>query len=492
MKRTKIVCTIGPASETQATIERLISAGMNVARLNFSHNVHSHHAMLIKNIRAASKKKGVPVAILQDLQGPRIRIGKLPEDGIELKKGNTITLTPKAGKLSDNIIPIQLPSLYKYVKAGHSILIDDALLQLKVTGVSKPNIKARVVVGGILKSNKGMNFPNSSIKVPAVTTKDKRDLVFGIKQNVDFVALSFVSKAEEIVALRKQIVALEKKFGWERKNNQVKAGQGERAPLYTRIIAKIERKEALQNFDEILAVADGIMIARGDLGIELPIQDLPLFQKRFIQKCNKAGKPVIVATQMLDSMIQRPVPTRAEVSDIANAILDGTDAIMLSGETATGKYPLKAVQVMNKVAQHTEPAEIKLVSEPAKRSGQGPSITESTTLAAETIAEMSGAKVIVCSTAAGFAVRSVIRNKPRFPVVAVTAFEKTQRQLSLSWGVSAFVTPPYKKLSELISYVNTLLKEHKLAKSGDRIVICSSHPYGYIGHANLIKIETVK
>lgn len=496
MKRTKVVCTIGPASEKKTTIEKMVVAGLNVARLNMSHNTYQHHQMLISNIRAVSKKLQTPVAILQDLQGPRIRIGEVGKDGIELIEGMVVNLVPENFKISlkrlGHFIPIQHPSIYKDLKPGNPVLIDDATIALEVTAIKGKMIRCRVKVGGVVKSHKGMNFPKSNIRCPAVTKKDHRDVEFGIKNDVDFIALSFVRNAEDLLNLRKRIFALEKKYKKsDHRDFKKPVGKGKWGGIHTRIIAKIECKEAVKNFKEILEAADGVMIARGDLGIELPLEDVPLIQKKIIQQCNEVGKPVIVATQMLDSMTKKPVPTRAEISDIANAILDGTDAIMLSGETATGKYPLKAVQVMKRVALEVEETEIEKYKL-AKPWFKGiHSVTESVGYAVNDIALDVQAKIIVCSTTSGFTARAISRFKPGTQLVAVTAFAKTSRQLNLSWGVQPYLIPFCRSVGELIKNIRKIIIKEKLAQKGDKVVICSSYPFGYIGETNLIKVETI-
>jgi len=340
--KTKIVATIGPASSDVLTLERMIKAGLRVARLNFSHGTHKSHAKFIRNVRAAARKVGVEVAILQDLQGPRIRIGDVPEDGIKIKRGQKVALLPANGPLlripDHTIIPIQYKDLYKDVKKGTMILIEDGTIQLKVVRVSNKRIYCKVKIPGIIKSHKGINVPDVTLKVDVITAKDKKDIIFGQQHDVDFVALSFVKEAADINRLKKLIAKAQKK----------------NVKVPTKVIAKIERKEAIERLPGILEAVDGIMVARGDLGIELPAEQVPLLQKELIQRCLQRGKPVIVATQMLDSMIYNPQPTRAEVSDVANAVIDHTDAIMLSGETATGKYPVEAVKMMTRTAMVTE------------------------------------------------------------------------------------------------------------------------------------------
>ena len=334
-KRTKIICTIGPASSSQETLTKLIKSGMNVARLNFSHGDHPDHARLIKNIKQVSKKLDQPIAILQDLQGPKIRTGVLPAEGVKIKEGQKIILTTKKNFLP-NQIPVTYNKLHQDIKAGERLLFDDGLMDAVVLKVRGMDIVCRVITGGTLLSHKGINLPDTDIGIKSITKKDEEDLEFGVIQNVDWIALSFVRTVNDVRHLKKLINKFQKKHNI--KNN---------API--KIIAKIEKAEAVKNIDDILTEVDGLMVARGDLGIEIPAENVPLVQKSLINKARANAKSVVVATQMLDSMIRNPRPTRAEVSDVANAVIDHTDAVMLSGETATGKYPVSAVQIMTKI-----------------------------------------------------------------------------------------------------------------------------------------------
>ncbi|MFA4871650.1 MAG: pyruvate kinase [Patescibacteria group bacterium] len=498
MKRTKIVATIGPSSEAKTTMEKMIKAGLNVARLNFSHGTYDHHLKLINNLRKVAARLKVKLAIMQDLQGPRIRIGQVAKDGLAVKRGEEVFLAPEnysaPSKATRLYVPIQYANLYKYVKKGDPILIDDATIELTATGVKNKAIKCQVKTGGIIKSHKGINFPKSVIKCAPITKKDLADIEFGIKNNLDFIALSFVEEAKDIINLRRKIFLLEKKYHQAEKKYNLKKpeAKGKISGVHTRIIAKIERPGAVKNFKKILEAADGIMIARGDLGIEVPFEDLPLIQKEIIDECRKAGKPVIVATQMLDSMIRNPLPTRAEVSDVANAILDGTDAIMLSGETATGKYPLKAVQVMNKIAREVEGREI--IEQEAKEDEfkNQNSITQIISFMAQDLAEdVANAKLIVCATTSGFTARNICRFRPAVPIVAITPAVKTANQLGLSWGVESYIVPFAASFDRLLGKIKKLLLAHKILKKGDRVVVVAGHPFGYEGQANLIKVENI-
>jgi pyruvate kinase len=498
MKRTKIIATIGPASETKAIMISLMKAGMNVARLNFSHGTYAHHAKLIRNLRAAAKETKTNLAILQDLQGPRIRIGEVKKEGITVKENQEVWLVPEGYKLKEKlagiIVPIQYPQLYRDLKKGDSILVDDATIELKTESIVGKAIRCKVVTAGTIKTHKGMNFPKSLIKCPPVTQKDLEDVVFGVKHGVDYVALSFVKDASDIVNLRRRLFALEKKH---LKIEQIKkinkpAQRGKVSGEHIRIIAKIERREAIKSFDEILEASDGIMVARGDLGIELPLEELPMLQKSIIDKSRLAGKPVIVATQMLESMIKNPLPTRAEVSDVANAVLDGTDAIMLSGESATGKYPLKAVQYMTKIAQQMEQEEIVEQESHENLYKNKKSITEIVSFMAQDLAEdTASARLIVCATTSGFTARNISRFRASVPILAVTPSKLTKNQLALVWGVDAQIIKFTDSFDVLLRDIKKVLAEKRLAKKGDTVVVVAGHPFGYKGQSNLIKVEVI-
>jgi pyruvate kinase len=432
---------------------------------------------------------------MQDLQGPRIRIGDVAKEGIKVEKGEEISLVPENYKIAlkdvATFIPIQYPDLYRDLKPGDPVLIDDARIELEVVAIKNKAIRCRVKIGDVINSHKGMNFPKSQIRTPAVTQKDIEDLKFGLKQNIDFVALSFVKEASDIINLRKTIHQAEMRLGRKIKDFKKPKRHGDWPGTHTKIIAKIERPEAVAHFEEILQAVDGIMVARGDLGLEIPLEDLPLIQKKIVRRCVQESKPVIVATQMLDSMIRYPVPTRAEVSDVANAILDGTDAIMLSGETATGKYPLKAVQVMAKIANQVEKMEIaehEKIEESLKKVG---GITETVSFAVQSIAADVKAKLIVCATTGGFTARSIVKYKPSIPVVALAATEKTKHQLCLSWGVDPYHLPFAPSFNQLIAKIKKLLLTKELVAKGDIVVIAAGHPFGYLGQTNLVKVETI-
>lgn len=479
MKRTKIICTLGPASEKVSVIEKMIKAGMNVARLNFSHSDYDHHAALIKNIRMAAKKTKQNIAIMQDLQGPRIRLGAMPKGGLELKKGQEVVMAPekkidyKAFLTSrqERVIPLQY-DISKLVKKGDKVLINDGLVEIKVLSIKNGLIIGKVMVGDWIFSYKSINLPGIAIKTSAITSKDIKDLKFGLKQKVDLLALSFVKDEKDIDNLRKLI----KKFGGAKNR--------------TKIIAKIERPEAVANFDKILEAADGIMVARGDLGLEMPPQEVPILQKRMIEKCLKAAKPVIVATQMLESMIKNSRPTRAEVSDVANAVTDHTDAVMLSGETATGKYPVEVTSMMAKIIEETErsPYDDLFYRSPNGKSNS----LEVTGHMVYAAALDTRAKVIAIVTRSGVSPRLISRFRPQVPIIAFTDDALLQRQLSLSWGVYAYQIKISNDLDKMIPLVSHMLKQEKMAQAGQEIVLVASHPLVKKGRMNFVKMEIIK
>lgn len=448
--RTKIVCTIGPASQDKETLRRMISGGMDVARLNFSHGTYENFEIIIKNLRAVAKELKIPIAIMQDLQGPKIRVGKMPEGGIHLTKGQEVKLTPKRKTGSKNIIPITYKKLIQDVKPNGRILLKDGMIELSVTKIEKGEIYARVNNEGVITSHIGINVPTSSIKADVITEKDKKDLAFGIKHNVDFVAMSFVKKAKNIRELRDLI---KKKKG------------------HAKIVAKIERHEAIRNLENIIEEADVIMVARGDLGVELYPHQVPILQKKIILESNKQGKPVITATEMLQSMLKNPRATRAEISDAANAIFDHTDALMLSNETAVGRYPVKAVRTLNKVATATE-------KELEKHQQFLPNITtekpqptaEALCAAAAQLAIDIKAKAIVSMTQTGFTARQVAKHRVYIPHIVLTPKENVQREMQILWGVNKVFVQKIDSI-KFGDNIRKLLKKHRLGKKHDRVVV---------------------
>lgn len=477
MKRTKIVCTIGPASDKKNILKKMILAGMDCARLNFSHGTYKDHAEMIRFIRQVARQIDRPVAILADLQGPRVRVGELPEEGVKLTEKSEIILTTEFVKKrkGDKRIPVTYSDLHKDVKKGDQILLADGLFDLKVTDVRGRDIMCKVINGGILTSHKGINVPTATLAIPSITEKDNKDLEFAISHDVDWVAMSFVKNAADILDLRRRIIKLEKKYKIKRP---------------TRVISKIEKHEAVKNFDEILEVVDGVMVARGDLGIETPIEKVPLIQKMIIEKCLSKAIPVITATQMLLSMIESPRPTRAEVSDVANAVIDHTDAVMLSQESAVGKYPVEAVKTMAEIARDTEESPYDDLILKNYKEKIIP-IDTAVAFAASTLARDVKASAILVATISGYTARMVSRHRPELSIIVTAESEKVRRQLALSWGVIPYVLPKCKTVDELINKAVLLARRKKIVKRGDKIIIIGGQPVGKPGNANLIKIHKI-
>lgn len=468
-RKTKIVSTIGPASESPGILENLIRAGMNIARLNFSHGTHEEHLRKIKAIREIADRLGEPVAILQDLSGPKIRIGKVKEGGAELKVGEEILLTSREMLGDGKVFSVSYPSLPGEVKSGDKILLSDGTIELEVLKQTDEDIQCRVIVGGILTSHKGINVPTGTLRISAFTSKDREDLLFGIRSGVDMIALSYVKEGPDIEKVREVL-------------------KNESADLP--VIAKIERKEALENIDAILRHSDGIMVARGDLGMETPLERIPTVQKMLIRKANALGKPVITATQMLRSMVESTRPTRAEVTDVVNAIYDGTDAVMLSEETAIGSFPVEAVQMMSKIARAAEeqfPFEQFL-----EKGGDGsPGVPQAISHAASFLSEKVRAVAIVVPTESGSTARWVSRLRPRQPILALSRHLRTVRFLNLCWGVRSFLVPEWKDTDDMLERSKGIPKDLEMASAGDRIVIIAGVPIGIPGTTNLIKVEMV-
>lgn len=451
MRKSKIVCTIGPASESLENIKKLILAGMNVARLNFSHGDFEEHGARIKTIRQASKELNKTVAILLDTKGPEIRTGKLEVEPIELVQDEYLTLTTEEILGTQERISITYSELPNDVQVGSTILIDDGLIGLTVVDIQGTEIKTRIVNGGTIKSKKGVNVPGVNISLPGITEKDTNDILFGIEQDIDFIAASFVRKASDVQEIRELLS----------KNNA----------SHIQIISKIENQQGVDNLDEILEASDGLMVARGDLGVEIPAEDVPLAQKLMIQKCNVAGKPVITATQMLDSMQRNPRPTRAEASDVANAIFDGTDAIMLSGETAAGKYPVESVLTMSRIAEKAESALDHREIFSKQQTLQETTVTEAISQSVAISALDLNAKAILSSTVTGHTARVVSKYRPKAPIIAVTTQERTMRQLSLVWGVTPVFGKVATSTDELLETAIQGGKDSGLVQAGDLVVI---------------------
>ncbi len=476
-KRTKIVATLGPATEDLNTISNLIKHGVNVVRLNFSHGTYDNHLMLIGNVRRAAEQADEPIAIMQDLQGPKIRIGKLSGEGIMLEEGEVALFDTSLDEQTDERIPIDYDSLHEHLKVGERILLNDGRQEVAITALDGTKITTEVVVGGALVSHKGINVPDSTLDVRAMTDKDRADAKFGVEHDVDLMALSFVTKPQDVLDLRYHIKECEKELGKDPEQ-----------PI--RIIAKIERREAVDRIEEILDVADGIMVARGDLGIEIPAQDVPLTQKKLIDAALKAGKPVIVATQMLDSMQESPRPTRAEVSDVANAVIDHTDAVMLSNETATGKYPVVTVQTMRDIIMETEKShydDMPLRTYQTKNENTESVISE----VSRVLAERVGAKFILAASFSGDTGRLISRHRPELNIMVATPVLRAERQLNLSWGVRPFILPECRSLEELVERGIVHMKEAHLAKPGDKVIVVAGEPVGEKGQMNLLEVREI-
>jgi pyruvate kinase len=463
--RTKIVCTLGPASATPQVIASLLDAGMSVARINFSHGTHETHARTIALVRQLAAERKRPVAILGDLQGPRIRIGTLdapvmvaPGDEVVLCDEDTCTGTD---------LPVTYTDIARDVKVGDRVLIDDGLIELVVLDIRSQRVVTRVLHGGAISSHKGMNLPGVQVSAPSITEKDRADAKFAAEQGLDYLALSFVRRAEDLAALRELI------------------------PKELLVIAKIEKDSAVDNIEDITRAADGIMVARGDLGVELPFEEVPLVQKRLIRLANQLGRPVITATQMLESMVEHPRPTRAEASDVANAILDGTDAVMLSAETAVGAYPELAVRAMRRIIAEIEKRGVSTRREERKAGLVGASTEETIAVATRAAAVLLDAPLVVVFTKSGFSARIVASQRPDVPILGLTPVERTYNQLSLIWGVIPALGPPVDTYAKMFEYARTEILQRGLAKEGDRVLVTAGVPFDVPGTTNLVKVEVV-
>ncbi len=468
--RTKIVGTLGPATTSRESIRGIIEAGLNVARINFSHGTHEQHAERIRIVREVAAELGRHVAVLGDLQGPRIRIGALAS-AIQVEPGQSITLVPESEEhdLARHEIPITYEALANDVRAGDRVLVDDGLIELVVVDVQGRRVGVRVVHGGPIKSNKGMNLPGVSVSAPSITEKDRADVVFAVEQEVEYLALSFVRRAADVEELRAMV------------------------PKGTLICAKIEKDQALDNIDEILRASDSVMVARGDLGVELPFERVPLAQKQIIALAQRLGRPVITATQMLESMVEHPRPTRAEASDVANAILDGTDAIMLSAETAAGAYPQLAVQAMRRIIQEIETHPVIGAGLRDERRARGLFVTTEEAIAAATVAaaRQLAAPLVIVFSKSGFTGRIVSAHRPPVPILALTDQPRTARQLALVWGVVPQVVPHVTTYEAMVDLGLGIAVASELANPGDRVVVTAGVPFDTPGTTNTLKVETV-
>lgn len=471
MKRTKIVCTIGPASDSKEVLRELFQKGLNVCRLNFSHGVHEGHQKTIDNIKAVREELDLPIAIMLDTKGPEIRLGDFKDGPIEVKPGDEFTFTTRDILGDQNIVSISYEGLPKDVKIGTIILVDDGLVEMEVIEVDGSEIKCKALNTGEMSNHKGVNVPNVKLNLPSIVQKDIDDIIFGIKNEVDFVAPSFIRKAEDVFEIRK---ILEDNGGED-----------------IEIISKIENQEGVDNLEEILRASDGVMVARGDLGVEIETEEIPLVQKMMIRKANEMGKSVITATQMLDSMIRNPRPTRAEVTDVANAILDGSDSVMLSGETAAGKYPVRAVETMHNIAVAIENSEnYKNLVGVDKVEGHI-SITNAIGKATCSTATELEASAIITATASGFTSKALSKFRPEAPIIAATTEKSVMRKLALTWGVYPVLSPYSDSTDDVIDLSIQSALEKGYVKEGDLVVVTAGVPVGLAGSTNLIKVHTI-
>jgi pyruvate kinase len=478
-RRTKIVCTLGPASSDRETIRRMIRAGMDVARLNFSHGDHEEHAERIRHVREVAETEGRPVSLLQDLQGPKIRIGEVEDGRVLVHEGRELTLTTQPLEVGTaERVHIDYSDLPQDVDAGGRILIDDGLLELEVTGVNETEVHTEVVVGGPMRSHKGVNLPHASTSTPSLTDKDLDDLKFGLSRDVDLVALSFVRSGADVEKLVEHVHEAGKDVS---------------------VVAKIEKPQAVDAIDDIVTAADGLMVARGDMGVELPLSRVPETQKMLIHKGLAAAKPVITATQMLESMIENPRPTRAEASDVANAVIDGSDAVMLSGETAVGAHPVRVVEVMSQIIEEADRYRAEFRPPLAASEDGGVfndtaaerDITESISFTACQVAEQVGAEAVVCLTNSGATARSIARHRPDMPIYAFTDRERVVDRLGILWGTRAFAIPFQNDTDQGVELVHHELTERGLVDPGDHIVLTAGMPLPRHGRTNMIHVSRV-
>ncbi len=472
-RRTKIVCTLGPSSNTEQKIDELVRNGMNIARINFSHGTYDQHKKVIENLRKIADRYSVSLPILADLQGPKIRIGKMKDGGQEVEKGDYVTITTEDIEGTSKTVPVDYDGLIEDAIEGNKVLIDDGLLELKVIKKKTDSLVAQVVVGGMLKSRKGLNLPDVDISMASLTEKDIADLEFATAQGVDYVAMSFVRSADDIQDVISRVRA-----------------EGSNAG----IIAKIEKPEAVEVIGDIIEESTGIMVARGDLGIEIASEKVPLVQKNIIDRCRQAGKPVITATQMLDSMIHNPRATRAESSDVANAVLDGTDAVMLSGETAAGDYPVESIKTMDKICRSVENNAPHIYNSLSYRKPEWKEkqVIESLAYSCVVLAENVEAKVISTITHSGSTARRIAKFRPRVPIVAFTESDEVRRQLGLVWGVRPVKMDEIFDTDKSVKVMERYLNEHGLVNKGERAIIATGMPIAKKGRTNMIKVSTIE
>lgn len=473
-KKTKIVATLGPTSSSEEVLEKLITAGVNVARLNFSHGTHEDHKVVLERVRSVADRLGKTVAILQDLSGPKIRTGELAEGQIELVPGAKMTLTTEDCPGDVSRMQVSYAQLPYEVQVGASILLDDGRRELKVLAIEGVEVMCEVVIGGVIKPRRGINLPGTTLKISSLTVKDRTDLTFGVDNNVDFMALSFVRSADDVKELR----AILKEAG-----------------STAAIVSKVETQEAIDNIDAIIDASDAIMVARGDLAIEVPREDVPILQKMILKKCGQKGKGSIIATQMLESMIEASVPTRAEVSDVANSILDGADAVMLSQETAMGSYPVEAVEMMARVAMNVEEKypyySVGLERSDVCETGTQ-DVVDAVTRSALTLADAVGAKAIIALTESGLTARMISRFNPKQPIIVLSPHKHVYNQMALYFGCYPVMIEQFQYIGEVYHLVSETLKEQGLAKPGDKAVILAGVPFGHSGGTNLVTTHIVE
>ena len=470
MRKTKIVCTVGPAVDNEEKIEQLMRAGMDAARFNFSHGTHESQLATLNKVKKVRDNLGLPVATVLDTKGPEIRIRAFADGKVTLEQGQRFTLTTEEVAGDANIVSVTYPDLHKELSVGSIVLIDDGLVGMEVEEIEGCCIHCRVQSGGDLSNNKSINLPGSTIRLPSMTEKDKADIAFGVEQGFDFIAASFVRRASDIEDIRALLATL--------------------GGSHIGIIAKIENREGVENMEEILRAADGVMVARGDLGVEIPAYEVPIVQKQMIEMSIRMGKTVITATQMLDSMMRNPRPTRAEVSDVANAVFDGTSCVMLSGETASGKYPIEAVTTMARIVEEAENA-INYWKRFAAREIGSDTIPAAISHTACMTARDLGAKAILAATTSGYTAKSIARFMPGCPIAAITTTERVRRSLALTWGVRPYLTGEADSTDRMFSLCTETARKEGLADRGDRVVITAGVPIGRSGTTNLIKADVI-
>ena len=467
LKKTKIVCTLGPSTNSPEILENMIQAGMNVARFNFSHGSHEEHKERMDMVRAASKKLGIPVALLLDTKGPEIRLGLFKNGSIQMKAGNEFTLTTRDVEGDETIAHVNYKELPKDVEVGAHILLSDGLVNLEVLSIDGEDIHTKILNSGKMSDRKRVAVPGYTINLPAVSDTDAADIEFGIRMNMDWIAASFIQRGKDVVTIRKIL---------------------EKHDSHMKIISKIECQAAVNNIDDIIKMSDGIMVARGDLGVEVPAEEVPMLQKMLIHKCQAAGKPVITATQMLESMCDNPRPTRAETSDVANAILDGTDAIMLSGETAGGKYPVEAVKTMARIAKFTES---KFIPDAHQDNTESETITESIGKAVVKVAADLHAAAILASTERGGTAQMISKYRPNCPIIAISPHENIIRRLQVNWGVQAVIGKEASDTDEVVDNAIFAAMDKGLIKAGDLVVLTAGIPVAKAGSTNMIRVQVV-